>query len=130
MTPHRYIFLNCATSSKIIGVNRNKFLVLIRTDNILLYGCETWSVILVEEHRLRVSENRVLWRIFGSKREEVTGEGEYYITRNFMICNPHQILLALSNQDECDEQGMWHVWRRGEVYTGFWWGNPEGQRPL
>jgi hypothetical protein len=36
-----------------------------------LYGCETLSVTLREEHRLRVFENRVLRRIFGSKREEV-----------------------------------------------------------
>jgi hypothetical protein len=33
-----------------------------------LYGCETWSLTLREEHRLRVSENRVLRRIFGSGR--------------------------------------------------------------
>jgi hypothetical protein len=38
------------------------------------YGCETWSVTLREEHRLRVFENRVLRGIFGSKRDEVTGE--------------------------------------------------------
>jgi hypothetical protein len=36
---------------------------------VVLYGCETWSVTLGEEHTLRVSENRVL-RIFGPKREE------------------------------------------------------------
>jgi hypothetical protein len=38
------------------------------------YGCETWSLTLREEHRLRVFENRVLRRIFGPKRDEVTGE--------------------------------------------------------
>jgi hypothetical protein len=37
---------------------------------VVLYGCETWSLILREEHRLRVFENRVLRRIFGPKREE------------------------------------------------------------
>jgi hypothetical protein len=37
---------------------------------VVLYGCETWSLILREEHRLRVLENRVLRRIFGPKREE------------------------------------------------------------
>jgi hypothetical protein len=37
---------------------------------VVLYGCETWSVTLKEEHRLRVFENRVLRRIFGPKREE------------------------------------------------------------
>jgi len=40
---------------------------------VVLYGCETWSLTLREERRLKVSENRVM-RIFGSKRDEVTGE--------------------------------------------------------
>jgi hypothetical protein len=39
---------------------------------LVLYGCETWSLALKEEHRLRVSEDRAL-RIFGPKRDEVTG---------------------------------------------------------
>jgi hypothetical protein len=41
---------------------------------VALYGCETWSLTLRENHRLRVFENRVLRRIFGPKRDEVTGE--------------------------------------------------------
>ena len=41
---------------------------------VVLYGCETWSLTLREQPRLRVSENRVLRRIFGPKRDEVTGE--------------------------------------------------------
>jgi hypothetical protein len=40
---------------------------------VVLYGCETWCLTLREEHRLRVSENRVLRRISGPKREEVAG---------------------------------------------------------
>jgi hypothetical protein len=40
---------------------------------LVLYGCETWSPILSEEHRLRVFESRVLRRVFGPKRDEVTG---------------------------------------------------------
>jgi PAS domain-containing protein len=40
---------------------------------VVLHGCETWSVTLWEEHGLRVFENRILRRIFGSKREEVVG---------------------------------------------------------
>jgi hypothetical protein len=40
---------------------------------VVLYGCETWSLMLREEHRLRVFENRVLRIIFGTKRDEVTG---------------------------------------------------------
>jgi hypothetical protein len=41
---------------------------------VVLYGFETWSLTLREEHRLRVLENRVLRGIFGAKRDEVTGE--------------------------------------------------------
>jgi hypothetical protein len=41
---------------------------------VVLYGCETWLLTLKKECRLRVFENRVLRRIFGPKREEVTGE--------------------------------------------------------
>jgi hypothetical protein len=40
---------------------------------VVLYGCETWSLTLREEHRLSVFENRVLGRIFGPKRDKVTG---------------------------------------------------------
>ncbi|KAJ4435346.1 hypothetical protein ANN_17959 [Periplaneta americana] len=41
---------------------------------VVLYGCETWTLTLREEHRLRVFENKVLRKIFGAKRDEVTGE--------------------------------------------------------
>jgi hypothetical protein len=41
---------------------------------VVLYGCETWSLTLREEYRLRVFENRVLGRMFGPKRDEITGQ--------------------------------------------------------
>jgi hypothetical protein len=41
---------------------------------VVLYGCETWSLKLREERRFRVFKNRVLWRVFGPKRDEVTVE--------------------------------------------------------
>jgi hypothetical protein len=41
---------------------------------VVLYGCEAWSQTLREERRLKVFENRVLRRVFGPKRDEVTGE--------------------------------------------------------
>jgi hypothetical protein len=41
---------------------------------VVLYGCETWSLTVREKRTLRVSENSVLRRIFGPKRDEVTGE--------------------------------------------------------
>jgi hypothetical protein len=60
---------SCLLSSK-LKVKIYKTIIL----PIVLYGCETWSLTLTEEHRLRVFENRVLRGIFGPKRDEVTGE--------------------------------------------------------
>jgi hypothetical protein len=48
---------------------------------VVSYGCKTWSIILKEEHGLRVLENRELRKIFGPKSEEVKGNGEDYIGR-------------------------------------------------
>jgi hypothetical protein len=56
--------------SRNIKVKVNKTIIL----PFVLYVCETWSLTLREEHRLRVFENRVLRRIFGPKSDEVTGE--------------------------------------------------------
>ena len=61
---------------------------------VVLFGCETWSLSLKEERRLRVFENRVLRRIFGPKTDEVTESGENSIMRSLMICTAHQILFG------------------------------------
>jgi hypothetical protein len=58
--------------------------------SIVLYGCEIWSLTLREERRLRVFKNRVLRRIFGLKKDAVTGDN--FIMRSFMICTAHPIL--------------------------------------
>jgi hypothetical protein len=57
-------------------ISRNLRLKIYRTIilPVVLYGCETWSLILKEELRMRVLENKVLRRIFGPKRDEVTRE--------------------------------------------------------
>jgi hypothetical protein len=55
---------------------------------------EAWSLTLREEHGLRVFESRVLRKIFGCNRDEVTGTGEEYIERGLMICTPHQTLIG------------------------------------
>jgi hypothetical protein len=62
--------LSPALLSKNLKIRIYKTIIL----PVVLYGCETWSLTLREEHRLRVFENRVLRRIFGPKRNEVTGE--------------------------------------------------------
>jgi hypothetical protein len=56
--------------SKNIKFRINKTIIL----PVVLYGCETWSLTLREELRLRVFENRLLRRIFGPNRDEMTGD--------------------------------------------------------
>ena len=60
----------------------------------VLYGYETWSIILREVHGLRVFETRVLRRIFGPKRNEKRGEWRKLHLRSLMICTANQILLG------------------------------------
>jgi hypothetical protein len=52
---------------------------------VVLYGCETWSLTLRKEHRLRVFENRIPRRIFGPKRDEVTGEWRKLLSEELHI---------------------------------------------
>ena len=61
----------------------------------VLYGFETWSLTLRDERRLRVFENRVLRRVFGPKRDEVTqGNIENYIMKSLVICTSYRILCG------------------------------------
>jgi len=59
---------------------------------VVLYGCETWSLTLMEERRLRMSENR-LRRIFGCKRDEITEEWTklYNEELNYLYSSPNII---------------------------------------
>jgi hypothetical protein len=84
-----------------------------------LQGCETWSLTIREEHRLRVFENRVLRRIFGPKREEDGMWKKLYIDElHSLYSSPHIVRLIKSRGMRWAE----HVRRmgRGEVFTGFW----------
>jgi PAS domain-containing protein len=77
-----------------------------------LYGCETWSLILREEHRLRVFENRVLRRIFGPKRDEVTGQWrKLYIRESHDFYSSPDIIRRIKSR-----RMSWagHVARMGE----------------
>jgi hypothetical protein len=66
----------------------------------VLYGCETWSLTLREECRLRLFENRVLRGIFGSKREQVTGEwGKLHNKElNDLYCSPTTVRVIKSRR--------------------------------
>ena len=61
---------------------------------VVLYWCETWSLTLREERRLKVFENRVLRRVFGPKRDEVTGNRENCIMKSLVICTPCPIFCG------------------------------------
>jgi hypothetical protein len=60
---------------------------------VVLYGYETWSLTLREEHRLMVFENMVLRRIFGPKRDEVTGEWRKLHKKGFHILYSSPIII-------------------------------------
>ena len=96
---------------------------------VILYGCETWSLILREELKLRVSKNRVL-RIFEPKRDEVTGEWSELHNEelNDLYCSPNIVRVMKSRI----MRWAGHVARMGEgrgVYR-IMVGKPEGKTPL
>ena len=97
---------------------------------VVLYGCETWSLTLREEHRLRVFENRVLRRIFGPKRDGVIGEWRKLHNEelNDLYSSPNIVRVIKSRR----MRWAGHVARMEEgrgVYKVSV-GKPEGKRPL
>jgi hypothetical protein len=69
---------------------------------VVLYGCETWPLILREEHTLRVFEKRVLRRTLGYKREEVTGEWRELCNEELhnLYSSPNAIRKIKSKENE------------------------------
>jgi hypothetical protein len=61
---------------------------------VVLYGCEPRSLTMRKEHKLRVFENKLLRRVFGTKRDEVTKEWKKLIMRSLMIYTPLPILFG------------------------------------
>jgi hypothetical protein len=97
---------------------------------VVLYGCETWSLTLREEHRLRASENRVLRRIFGPKRDEVTGEWRKLHNEELHNLYSYPDIIRLIKSRRMRWAG--HVARMGEerkVYKVLV-GKTEEKRPL
>jgi hypothetical protein len=89
---------------------------------VALYGCETWSLTLRKERRLRVFESRVLRGVFGPKRDEVTGEWRKLHNEELYDLYSPNILQVIQSR-----RMRWtgHVARMGteEAYTGIWWEN-------
>ena len=81
-----------------------------------LYGCETWSLTLREETKLRVFESMVLRRIFGPRRDEVTGEWRrlHNVELNDLYCSPNIVRMIKTRRMRW--AGHVRVWvRRGGV---------------
>jgi hypothetical protein len=97
---------------------------------LVLYGCETFSLMLREEHRLRVFENRVLTRIFGPKRDDVTGGWRKLHNEELhgLYFSPSIVRVIKARR----MRWVGYVARMGEVRGAYniLVGRPEGRRPL
>jgi len=97
---------------------------------VVLYGCETLSLTLSEERGLRVFENGVLRRVFGPKRDEVTGEWRRLHNEDlYDLCSSPNIVQVMKSRIL---RWAGHVagMGRGEVHTGYLVGKLEGKKQL
>jgi hypothetical protein len=97
---------------------------------VVLYGCETSSLTLREEHRLRVFENRVLRRIFGPKRDEVTGGWKTLHNEELHNLYSSPSIIRMMKSRRMKWTG--HLARMRERRNAYriLVGKPEGRRPL
>ena len=112
--------------SKILKIKIYRTIILL----VVLCGCETWSLTLREERKLRVFENKVFRRIFGPRRDEVTGDWRRMHNEelNDLYSSPNIVRVIKSRR----MRWAVHVTRMGEergVYRVLV-GRPEGRRPL
>ncbi|KAJ4435384.1 hypothetical protein ANN_17998 [Periplaneta americana] len=118
--------LSSSLLSKNLNVRIYKTVIL----PVVLYGCETWTLTLREEHRLRVFENKVFRKIFGAKRDEVTGEWKkLHNTEVHALYSSPDIIRNIKSR-----RLRWtvHVNRMGESRNAYrvLVGRSEGKRPL
>ena len=113
-------------ASKIVKIKTYSTIIL----PLVLYGYETWSLTFREEHRLRMYENRVLRRIFGPKREEVTEEGRRLHNVKFhdLFASPNVILMIKLRRMRWNGHVVYMAERTG-AYSVLVMG-PEGKSPL
>jgi hypothetical protein len=97
---------------------------------VVLYGCETWSLTLREEHRLGAFENRVLRRISGPERDEVTGEWRKLLNEELHDIYSSPSYIRIINVRMMRWAGhaarMWQKRNAARLLVG----KPEGKRPL
>jgi hypothetical protein len=115
--------------SRLISKRLNSKIYKIVILPVALYGCETWSLTLREEHRLKVFENRVLRKIFGPEREE---DGSWRKLLNDKLHSLYSLPNIVRVIKSRRMRWTGHVARMGEgrgVYRVLI-GRPEGKRPL
>jgi len=85
--------------------------------SVVLYGCETWPLTASTEHWLRVSENKALRKLFGSKGDEVTVDWRRLHNEEL-----HELYCThyCWDKTEKDMKGWARVLCRGEKYIRFW----------
>jgi hypothetical protein len=118
-SPKSFVF---PSGIKKLKIKIHKIVIL----SVVLYGCETWSVTLREEHGLRVSENRVLRKIFGPKRKEDGSWRKLHNDELHSLCSSPNIVRVIKSRRTRWAGHMASI-GRGEVLTGFYFGGPMGR---
>jgi hypothetical protein len=88
---------------------------------VVLYECETWSLTLKKEHRLRVFVNRVLRRVFGPKRDEMTGEWRKLHNEELHDLYASPSIIRIIKSRRMRWAGHVARMRRRETCIDFWW---------
>jgi hypothetical protein len=124
--PSAHSLLSSRLLSKSLKIRIYKMIIL----PVVLYECETRSLRVREEHRLRVFEKRVLRRIFGPKRDEVTGEWRKLHNKEFHDLYSSPSIIRIIKSQRMRWAGS--VARIGEKRNAYRLlvGKPEGKIPL
>ena len=118
--------LSSSLLSKNLKINIYRTIIL----QVVLYGCATRSLTLREERRLRVFENRMLRRIFGPKRDKITGEWRKLYNEEItdLYCSPNIVRVIKSRRMRWAGHVV-RMWEGRGMYRVLV-GKPEGKRQL
>jgi len=97
---------------------------------VILYGCESWSTTLADEHKLRVFENKILRKIYGPKRDEMTGEWRRLHNDELygLYDSPNVVKIMKSRRLRWADH-VSRMEKKGRLYS-ILVGRPDGRRPL
>ena len=101
------------------------YLVFLYSFACSLYRCETWSFTLKNEYGLKMFENMIVRKVFGPKRDEITGEWRRLHNEEL-----HDLYSSTNVIRVIKSRRMRLIWGRGEVHAGFWCGKPREKNDL